>query len=371
MATAQIGEVNREAFLKRNQESQARRTGGEFTEWFKTPPGTQTDFKRYTVRLMPPHKNMEDVFVETKMHFLPSKDVGADGRPIPIGIGCLAVYGEDCGACKLVDGLFREARAEDDPDEAKRLKSVASGKSAKLRFFAQIVDMANPGKGVQKYAFGPEVEKKLRSAFFDDAGEFRNITHPTTGRNAIIMVGKKAGDFTTYDGTRASESVSAIKDMEWLDAVEDLNVLVVKPTVEEMALALRGERPKRDEKKTPDVVKRATEKGTERTVEKKTEKVTDKADKTEKAKPKRQAVSEDDDVDPYAKARAEIKRLKPDLEPHPQTPEGLALIKKLPPCFEQSTNVNDDMCVSCRVLIPCSAALLARGEEIIGPVDEE
>ena len=364
MPEAKYREIDRETFLRRTAESQARRTGGEFAEWFKTPRGTASDFKRYKIRLMPPHVNMDDVFVETKMHFLPSNEIGKDGRPIPIGIGCLGVYGEECGACKRVDNLFRDAKTEDDPDVVKRIKRTASDQAAKLRFFTQLVDLDHPDKGVQRYACGPDVEKRLRQAFYDDEGQLRNITHPKTGRHVLLMVGVKAGtDFTSYEGTRAAESASALHDMGWLDAIEDLTTNVVKPTQEEMTLALSGQRPKREEKKPEK--KPETKAKTEPKTEPKTEEV--------KKKPPRRQMVEDEDV-PYAVARAAIKKHDAGIEPYEMTPEKFAEIiaKRNPPvpCFEESTNLNDEMCKSCRVLLPCVTSMLAKGESIAGPVDE-
>lgn len=364
-------EPDRDTFLKRNQEAQSRFSGDFQGYWkYEAPAGAA---KRHKIRVMPPHENMDDVFVETKMHFLPSTEIGKNGRPIPIGIVCLGVYGEPCAACKHVDALYTAAKGEDDPETVDKLKREAKDKSSKLRVFAQIVDLDHPEKNVQRFAFGPDIEKKLRNCFFDDDGEFRNITHPKTGRDVLFFAAKKPGtDFNTYDGTRAAESESKLADMDWLDKIEDLNVLIVKPSEADIASALKGIRPasqSAQSSKTADKMDK-TEKSAK-------EKAADAKDAVKeglkKEKPSRRQAVTDEDEDPYAAARKAIaaakKEFKLDFEPVETTPDAIEKTKKFPPCYTLSTEVKDEMCQTCKALLPCATAMLAKGEKIAGNDD--
>lgn len=242
-------DVDRDVFLKRNEEAQRRQTYSGGPDYFSPAAGKAGDPNRYIVRIMPPHVKMDDVFVEAKMHFLPSKEVNAKtGRVIPIGINCLSPFGKDCPACKYVERLRKDAKNEDDEKQAAALERQAKDRAAKLRIFANVVDITDAEsarKGVLRWAFGPDVEKQLRACFFDDNGQFRNITHPRAGRDLIVKVQKQAKtDFNDWD-IRAKESDSAVADMEWLDNIVDLSELAREPKVEDIELALRGERPTR------------------------------------------------------------------------------------------------------------------------------
>jgi hypothetical protein len=352
-------DVDKDTFLKNKEAADARKTGGgSWDSWKPTASKAGVTAAKNVIRIMPPHQNMNDVFVEARIHFLPSKEIDQKTkRPIPIGINCLAQYGKDCGACNMVDRLYKSAKGEDDADTAKRIKSEAYDKSAKTRLFANIVDIQHPEKAVQKYAFGPEVEKKLRACFLDDEGEFRNISHPKNGRDVIMMVTKKPGegDFNEYVQVKAKDTPSPIADMEWLDGINDLSEMAKEPTVADMELALKGERPKTDgkvaEKKT-EAAPAAAEKKAEKAAAPAAEK---KAEAAAPAKSKRQPVTEDNGDQVWANARAAITKAGLDFTPVEITPEELEKVKK-PACFTKETDISDSACQTCRVLIPCLEA---------------
>lgn len=379
-------EVKASFFNKRTEESQARKTGGNWAEsWKPTASKAGTPPARNVFRFMPPHENMpDDGFVETKLHFLPEKDkdgkpvIGKNGQPVPIGVGCLAFYGEDCPACNHVDRLFKQAKGEDSPEAIDKAKKYASSLSAKLRFIINIVDMDHPEKGVQRYAFGPDVEKAIRACWYDDEGEFRNISHPKNGRDIIMLVTKKQGtDFNEYVTVKAREKESALQDMTWLDQITDLSLEARKPTLAEVEAALKGIRLSRDEKKAPAAEVAAPPKkkaAVEVEEEEEEEEETPpppkkKAAPVEEAKPKskRQPIpepeleveEEEEEADPFAQARKVI--AKAGVTAIEITPEEVEKIKK-PTCYTKETELSDPSCQGCRVLLPCLTAKLMAEE---------
>ena len=384
-------EVKASFFNKRNEESQSRKTGGNWAEsWKPTASKAGTAPARNVIRFMPPHENMpDDGFVETKLHFLPEKGpdgapvIGKNGQPVPIGIGCLAFYGEDCPACNHVDRLFRNAKAEETPEAIDKAKKFAASLSAKLRFIINIVDMDHPEKGVQRYAFGPDVEKAIRACWYDDEGEFRNISHPNTGRDIIMLVTKKQGtDFNEYVTVKAREKETKLADMAWLEQITDLSVEARKPTVAEVEAALKGTRLSKDEKKAAAPVaaakplKKAPE-PVEAEVEEEEEEETPPPPKKktaapvveEKPKSKRQPIpepepeveeeEEETEADPFAQARKVI--AKAGVQAVEITPDEVEKIKK-PTCYTKETEVSDPACQTCRVLLPCLTAKMMAEE---------
>jgi hypothetical protein len=352
-------DVDKDTFLKNKETADARKTGGgSWDSWKPTASKAGVTAAKNVLRIMPPHQNMNDVFVEARMHFLPSKEIDAKTkRPIPIGINCFAQYGKDCEACNMVDRMYKAAKGEDDADTAKRLKSEAYDKSAKTRLYANIIDIQHPEKGVQKYAFGPEVEKKLRACFLDDEGEFRNISHPKNGRDVLMFVTKKPGegDFNEYVQVKAKDTSSPIADMEWLDGINDLSEIAKEPSHVEMELALKGERPKTDGKAAE---KAAAPAAAEKKVEKAAAPAAEKkAEAAAPAKSKRQPVTEEEEGGVWATAKAAIAKAGLDFTPVDITPEELEKVKK-PACYTKETDISDSACQTCRVLIPCLEAKL-------------
>lgn len=340
--------------FKRNQEAAAARRNYTSAEYFSPKIGTLAAPARNVFRIMPPHENMAgDAFVIVKMHFFPSKEVGASGRPIPIAINCLSEWGEDCDGCVHVDKLFKEARDEDDPERQVILTRQAKDQRAKVRGFCQVVDLDHPDKGVQRYAFSTDVENKLRMCFHDDDGNFRNVSHPKTGRDVVFKVWKKPGtDFNDYDA-KPKESSSALRDMDWLDKIEDLSLLRQKPSKADMLKAVAGERSTGALPQTNKTEKAVAKAETPKSAPPPAA----KAEAPKAEKPKRQPVSDDAPSDPWAVGRAACIEAS-FTEFAEVTPAEVEKIRK-PNCFTKEPDPTDSMCQGCRVLLPCLTAKLA------------
>lgn len=244
---AQYGEVNEQRFMQRWEESQSRPSGGAYANYWK-PKAAQLGKPglRNVVRPMPPHPNMDDVLVGTKIHF-------SLGPNMDTACPCLEPYGEECPACHWVEHLFKQAKNEGDPGKAQQYRDMAFRQRAKLRFFMNIVDLAKPEDGVQVWAFSGEVEKMVRSCFLDDQmpPKFRNISHPETGRGLVMEVStqplpKKQGEtMPQIDTMRPQETATPLQDPAWLDQLKDLTEEVYKPTAQQVADALQGKKVQR------------------------------------------------------------------------------------------------------------------------------
>ncbi len=230
--------VDPTVFMARYDQSQARRVGGQ-RGWKlqQGPPGRPI---RSVIRMMPGHSSMGgDPIVETKVHF----NLGPQQNT---ATPCLEPYGKNCPACQWSEELYARSRRAADPNAGKEYKDLAGRVRAKMRFVCHLVDMAHPENGVQEFFFNDELEKKLRACFLDDQTppQFRDITHPTTGRDIVLEVGTKPNtEWASYDVVRAKDTASPLPDPKWLTQINDLVAEhVYEPTVEQVQGALQGQR---------------------------------------------------------------------------------------------------------------------------------
>lgn len=227
--------VDPKIFLQHHQEA-VDRTAGGLKSWKPKSAPAGNKAMRNTIRIMPPHENMDDVIIYFRQHFSlgPNADTAAP---------CLEFFNKPCPACQLTNDYFEQARQEKDPGRAKAYKDKAFDIRSKDRYACNIVDVAQPEAGVQPWLFGRDVHEALRQCFYDDNGEVRDVSHPETGRDLLVDAVKKAGtDFNEYPVFKAKESPSPLFDMELLNGITDLTELIYEPTVEEVQAALGGVR---------------------------------------------------------------------------------------------------------------------------------
>jgi len=236
--------INFAVFQKRYEESQLRPTGGGTDYWKPTAAPLGQVFHRNVFRLAEPHPNMIvrtsdgqeglDPIVTTRIHYGlgPKQDTACP---------CLEFFSQPCEACGWVDELFR--RSKSDP----RVKDTAYRIRAKLQFYTQGVDLREPAKGIQTWRFGPDPEKRVRAAFYDNRipPQPRDITDPATGRNLIIDVttkpGRNAGEtFPSYEAIKADDTVTPW-DPAWGEP-RDLTQELYQPTPAQVQAALQGQR---------------------------------------------------------------------------------------------------------------------------------
>ena len=243
--TPQYRPVSADLFMQRTEEAQSRVQGFEFWKP-KSAPSGQPPF-RNMFRIMPAHLNMVDdqgraePFVIVKMHFSlgPSQNITSP---------CREFFNVPCPADSWIRQLMERAAATDDPNAAKQIKDMAYKMRPQWRVYTQIVDRNAIEKGVQTYAFGTDVEKKIRPCFFNDSQQFRDITDPNTGRWVIMDVVKKPKtDYNEY-AVKASEENSKLDDMKWLEQIRDLTSYKFLPSFEDIQGALQGKRIERSPK---------------------------------------------------------------------------------------------------------------------------
>lgn len=163
----------------------------------------------YRVRLMPPW-SQEGVFAKgTKVHFF----VGSEKQTVI----CPNTLGKDlCLFCK-VHGLIKS-----DPMYLADTADIRPN----YRYYSNVVDMKNPGKGVMLWSYGPQIFFPLKKV--QDSGEWGDITDPVGGYDILIsrqVRGKVA------DAVNPAPRPSAISDENWLDQL--INVDEILPDVDE------------------------------------------------------------------------------------------------------------------------------------------
>ena len=368
--------VDPTVFKQRYQESQERAARRGASYW-KPKAGQVGKPFRNVVRVLPPHESMEEVFQYARIHF----SLGPNGDT---AVGCLEAWGKSCEACANAQQLFDQSRAETDPKRAVALKEQASTVMAKDRWMANVVDMSAMEQGVQVWAFGPDVEQRLRQCFYDDNGEFRDVTDPEQGRDIIVSVSKKKStDFNQYDEVRCKEVTSALEDMDWLEQMKDLTLMSVEPAEADVAGALQGVRPSGatesrspattaptlakappPAKTAPPPAAKAPPPSTKPPVSagKPAAKPSAAAVKPAQRAPalSRQPVGETvgGDGGPYQNARAHCASL--GVEAFEITPEEVDAVKGIPPCFKLYADAGDQACQGCKLLLPCLEVVLSK-----------
>jgi hypothetical protein len=234
--------VNPDAFASKHEEAMADRESMGFEAW-SPKQGAVGQPIRSAVRILPPHVNMQgNWFVRMRTHFSlgPNQNVAAP---------CLEPYGQPCPACQWVDTLYQRGRAETDPGRRQQYNALAYNQKSSVRFMVNVIDMAEPLRGVQRWAMGQTLYERVRTAFFDDAKNWRDITHPQNGRDVILEVSTKPKTkYRQYDVVRAAEQPTPLVNMQLLFQIADLSEFVYQPTLDEAVGALQGKKIERNKR---------------------------------------------------------------------------------------------------------------------------
>jgi hypothetical protein len=205
---------------------------------------------RNVIRILPPHPNMKgDIIIGMRVHF-------SLGPKLDTWAPCLEFFGEACPACDWNTRCKNQSQnlSRSDPNQAKQYGDMAYKQRAQWRFGMNIIDVARPEAGVQKYYVGSDLEKKIRLLFFADdinpatgRADVRDLTHPETGRDIILEVSKARGrvnnqEYLEITSMRPKDTPTKLMDPGWVDQVFDLMEDRYHATVEEISGALQGKR---------------------------------------------------------------------------------------------------------------------------------
>jgi hypothetical protein len=201
------GGVDLDLVLEHHEREQASR--GVFR-----PQGPGT----FYVRILPPKKKGL-YYVQFGVHF----DVGMLSPKLAEyrGIGCAKeTLGEECILCQTEKQLYFEGKTNNDQSKLNLAKAIR----VKIRRAVNIVDMKNPGAGVLVWDFPTRAQQgqvsvatKIGALFT----EWKDITHPTTGRVLRLDFEKKS-DFLTCENVQATGQQTPIPLDSWREDRKDL-----------------------------------------------------------------------------------------------------------------------------------------------------
>ncbi len=167
------------------------------------------------IRIMPAYNEAGDWFKEVFFHY----EVG----PVKANFPCRRSFGQDCYICNIA-----EAVRPSNPDLTRKLYR-------RRRFFMNIVDMNQPGKGVQVYACGPMVARDIFS-YVRDRKRYGLVLDPDNGRNIVIERMGQGRD-SRYIVKIDPES-TPIANRKWLDNLYNLDEIVRPPLEEDVRASL-------------------------------------------------------------------------------------------------------------------------------------
>lgn len=213
------GEWNADDAEKAREESEASGQG----DFMKLSVG------RNVIRILPPKPGKRDPFRVIYKHFIELPGVEKMSFVCP-----RAEAKKPCPACKKVD----ELRASGAPADYELAGEIL----AQRNVYCNVIDRANPEKGVQILRIGKQMHEQLL-ALRTDEQDGGNYTHPVDGFDIIIErvgTGKKDTRYTL----KPARSNSPLADdatvaEEWLESMRDLDALARLPTEEELAKLTR------------------------------------------------------------------------------------------------------------------------------------
>lgn len=159
------------------------------------------------------------------------------GNNQDLWVTCLIEEGyERCPVCEKIDRLYR-TKIKEDSDSAKLIRK-------QIKVLWNIIDMNSVSKGVQVWQSGITVLGDLLK--FVGNSKYGDISHPTTGRNIDIVMTEAKESKTGWNdyAIQPDPERSAIAEMEWLEQLQDLDLLVRIKSAEEVDYILeKGELP--------------------------------------------------------------------------------------------------------------------------------
>lgn len=156
------------------------------------------------IRILPPLKDSDDFFLETRAHFIPG--AGEQGRSSRL------VCSDD-GKCLVCKALQTLQQSEDDDDQ-----KLAQECQATATYWLQIVNLEDPDKGTQIWRhYANTVIYSLLEFFVDP--EWGDFTHEKKGRNVKLRQ-NKSGNQIRYEVSLKPKTSSI--DSDFLDQRKDL-----------------------------------------------------------------------------------------------------------------------------------------------------
>jgi len=138
-------------------------------------------------------------------------------------------HNKACPICQFVWKLWN-GKDENDIKLAKRIKAYN-------RVIANIIDLSDVDKGVQKFAFGKTLARKIMSYIEDP--EFQPLLDAEKGHN-FIVIKKMVDNYPNYDDSRPEVRVSSATEIypDWKKECFDLKKEVIEKDYEQLMSVL-------------------------------------------------------------------------------------------------------------------------------------
>lgn len=135
-------------------------------------------------------------------------------------------------ACPICNFVWKLYNTKDDND-LKLAKTI----KAYNRVIANIIDLSDVDKGVQKFAFGKTLARKIMS-YIDDP-EFAPLLDADRGHN-FIVIKKTVDGYPNYDDSRPEVKTIALSQIypKWKEEAHDLKKEIVEKSYDELMAIL-------------------------------------------------------------------------------------------------------------------------------------
>ncbi len=205
------------------QEKEELDASGGGAEFMKLKVG------RNVVRILPPPPGKRTPFRVVYQHFI---ELGA----LKQSIICARLEAKKhCAVCEKVDEM-RKSRNKVDQD-------MAGDWYARRRVFVNVIDRADPEKGVKVLAIGKSIHEQL-TALRTDEEAGANYVDPITGNDIVIErtgTGKNDTKYKVMLGKQKPLGTSNEIMQELIDTQHNLDAYAKLKTVEEVRQLLAGE----------------------------------------------------------------------------------------------------------------------------------